>query len=463
MKLSLFDLDKIFRTEITTTSSKNKNQIQSEQKIIQILETALSLGLGHLKLLRKAKSLSAGEYQRLLLLKYLSYEGTGALFVFDEPSLGLADDQLKALLLGFKSLIQQGNTIIIVDHNKFFHAKADYLIKLGPGAGEKGGEVIFQGKRKDYKKEKAIQTLSPLTVQSRGVLSLKSPEIYGDKYSDISIKLNQINLVKGASGSGKTSLYIKILANELSKINHDKYLSPNRGVFKKINGDTIFENVIVVDSNLNKYTSRSTVGSITGMFPVVRKHFLKVPMIKSMGLKDGHLSYNSDLGQCPKCEGKGSLVVEMQFLEDIILTCEDCKGKKLKPRYSALSDGHMTVHEAFTSPVSEVLARVELTPKFKRVAEYLKILNLDYLSLDRQINSLSGGERQRIYLLSRILKNIQNSIIFFENISFGLSDVELNLKAKFLQDLNLKNNTLVIIDQHEKFNQIAHNISALGN
>ena len=179
-------------------------------------------------------------------------------------------------------------------------------------------------------------------------------------------------------------------------------------------------------------------------------------MAQAMGLQEGHLSYNSELGQCPKCEGKGVIVVEMQFLEDIILECEDCHGKKLKPIYSDISDGHMTVHEAYSSPLSKVIKNLKLTPKFSRIYEHMKLLNLDYLSLDRQITSLSGGEKQRIYLLSKLQKNITNSIIFFENISFGLSVVELEKLCVFLQDLAQNGNTIVVIDQNPIFSTISN-------
>jgi excinuclease ABC subunit A len=175
-----------------------------------------------------------------------------------------------------------------------------------------------------------------------------------------------------------------------------------------------------------------------------------------MNLKEGHLSSNSELGMCPRCEGRGSIIIEMQYLEDIILECEDCKGLKIKPLYANISDGKMTVAEAYNLPLGQVLERIELTPKFKRVWEYLKILNLDYLSLDRGLGSLSGGEKQRIFLLSKLLKSIQNSLLVFENISFGLSERELQHLGRFLQDLVQLNNTIVVIDASNCFKHLAN-------
>jgi excinuclease ABC subunit A len=174
-----------------------------------------------------------------------------------------------------------------------------------------------------------------------------------------------------------------------------------------------------------------------------------------MNLKEGHLSPNSELGMCPRCEGKGTITIEMQYLEDIVLECEDCKGLKIKPLYANIFDGKMTVAEAYNLPLNQVLERIQLTPKFRRVWDYLKILNLDYLSLDRALNSLSGGEKQRIYLLSKLLKNIENSLLIFENISFGLSEKDLKLLGTFLQDLIQLNNTVVVIDSSTCFKHLA--------
>ncbi len=157
----------------------------------------------------------------------------------------------------------------------------------------------------------------------------------------------------------------------------------------------------------------------------------------------------------PTKNGGGVLTIEMQYLEDIILECEDCKGLKIKPLYANISDGKMTVAEAYNLPLSQVLERIDLTPKFRRVWEYLKILNLDYLSLDRGLNTLSGGEKQRIYLLSKLLKQIENSLLIFENISFGLSERELKQLGMFLQDLVQLKNTVVIVDSSSCFRHLA--------
>ncbi|MAZ48762.1 MAG: hypothetical protein CME65_09370 [Halobacteriovoraceae bacterium] len=436
---------------------KSTDANKSYKRLLKTLGIAIEMGLGHLSLARKSKSLSAGEYQRLLLLKYLSYDGTGALFIFDEPSLGLSQKEMKALLDGFRELIEKGNTVILIDHDDYMLNKSDYVIEIGPQGGHKGGELIYQGEVKKFKPQKSQTKLKPLKLDQKKKLALKGAEIFGKSYPDVEIAIGGINSVVGPSGSGKTSCLINILADGLTYKLTGEHLNLPRGKFKHIDSPVNFEDVIVVDANLNRYTSRSTVGSMTGFFPVFRKHFVATPMAQAMGLVEGHLSYNSDLGQCPKCEGKGHTVVEMQFLEDIVLECEDCQGRKLKPLFADVSDGTLTVHEAYSRPLAETIQNIRLTPKFERIFEHMKLLNLDYLSLDRKITSLSGGEKQRIYLLNRLQKKINNSIIFFENISFGLSIVELEKLCLFLQDLTKSGNTIVVIDQNPIFEKIANN------
>jgi excinuclease ABC subunit A len=261
--------------------------------------------------------------------------------------------------------------------------------------------------------------------------------------------------VTGKSGTGKTSCLIKVMANSLHREIHGDSLSDDLFSVTNVKNPVEFQDVIVISSDLNRFTSRSSVGTITELSSAIRKHFLKLPVAKSMNLKEGHLSSNSELGMCPRCEGKGFLTIEMQYLEDIILECEDCKGQKIKPLYANISDGKMTVAEAYNLPLSQVLERIELTPKFRRVWDYLKILNLDYLSLDRALNSLSGGEKQRIYLLSKLLKQVQNSLLIFENISFGLSERELKQLGMFLQDMVQLKNTVVVVDSSICFKHLA--------
>ncbi len=460
--LALRDFSQMTLAEFRDSMKElSKSQKDHAQKIcIELFEKsklACEMGLGHLSLERKTRSLSAGEYQRLLLLKYLSFKGTDSLFILDEPSLGLGPHEQEMLLIGLRQIIAQGNTVIIIDHSHQMQIASDYLVLMGPESGNAGGEILKMGPTREVI-SKVIKTKIE-KEKTKGVakklIKVEKPQIYGHTFPNFELPLEQMVWIHGDSGSGKTSCIVKILAQHIYKSIHKENLVDEPGSFKMVTGHQSLQDVIVIDSNLNRFTSRSSVGTLTDFAPVVRKHFLKLPVSKALGLKDGHLSANSELGMCVKCEGRGHLVIEMQYLEDIILPCDDCKGKKMKPIYAEISDGQMTVAEAFNLPLAQVLSRIELTPKFKRTWEYLKILNLDYLSLDRPLNSLSGGEKQRLYLLSKLLKNLESSLVIFENLSFGLSEKELIRLGQFLKDLSLRGNTLVVIDSDPIFSKFA--------
>lgn len=428
-----------------------------DKKIDDLVKLACRLGLGHLQLLRKTKTLSAGEYQRLLLLKYLSFNGTSSLFVFDEPSLGLSLIEKKSLWKGFQKLIDQGNTVVIVDHSEYFLKWAHEVIYFGPGAGELGGEIINGKKLSEvslnYPQIKKIPVVSD---NKKGFFGVKNPIVYGNNFPSLFLPYKKLSLITGASGSGKTAVITHTLANELRKLIGKEPITKENSLYDKIYFDHSFSDIGVIDANLNRYTSRSSVGSMLGFSTGVRKHFARTPQAQSMGLKDGHFSANSKLGQCSVCEGKGVLTVEMQFLEDVVMECDNCKGKKLEPKYAHVSDGKYEAWEVFEKPFSEVASHFKLTPKFKNLWEYMKLLKIDYLSLNRTMMSLSGGERQRLYLLSKMSGKLENQLLIFENLSFGLSSREMAGVGQLLLDLIDKGNTIVLIDQNPLFEGFAH-------
>ena len=239
------------------------------------------------------------------------------------------------------------------------------------------------------------------------------------------------------------------------KKNHGTRLSFEDYQFKKLRGIDDINDVILINSSLDKISSRSTVATYTDLGGFVRKYFSSLEVSKKLGLKEGHFSSNSELGQCSSCEGKGVKLVEMHFMEDVEFVCEDCQGKKLKPYYANISDGRLSAYEAFSKPMSEVLSGIKLTPKGKRIWEYFKILKLDYLSLDRTLTSLSGGERQRLQLLVLLDRKIEDQLIIFENLTSGLSYHEFAPLAELLHQLKSQHNTLVVIDQNLFFKEIS--------
>lgn len=424
---------------------KEVNKIISSLE--RILQVAIDLGLGSVRLQDKVKTLSINNYQKILLVKYLSFEGSGSLFILDEASLGLDSDEVKVLWKYLVKLKNGENTIILVDHNDYLLRKCDEVVMMGPGAGHLGGEVTYQGKFKEEKKKvrqsKERKVLKTTTISKICFSSYLNEEI--------KFKSGGITQVRGKSYSGKKDIYIEALGNIASEVlgldkvsNLEISFSRPKNLFK-------YDKVLILNSKFNKFSSRSTVGTMIGLTPYIRKHFASLAVSKNLNLKEGHFSPNSDLGKCSTCEGRGVQSVDMQFLEDVQFICDDCNGMKLKPFLATISDGYHTVHETLSSPLSEVLPNLKLTPKGKRIWEYLKILNLDYLSLDRPLSSLSGGEKQRLKLLSELQKEIVDSLIIFEDLSFGLSHREISRLGEFVEGLASKGNTVILVDENEHF------------
>jgi excinuclease ABC subunit A len=431
-----------------------EKMLSTFEKLERLYSVSVNLGLGHLQNTRKVRSMSSSEYQRLLLSKYLSYEGSQSLFVLDEPSLGLSLSTQKKLIEYLRNLRDQGNTIIMVEHSEFLKSTSDELVLMGPYAGGRGGEVLYQG---PYKEEKFNFPKVDFDLKGgKNFIELCDASIRGILKEKLTLQKNAINWVHGESGTGKTSFVVNIIANEVHKKVKGTRLSFEDYKFKKLKGINDLTDVIVINSSVDKISSRSTVATYTDLGGFVRKYFAGLEVSKKLGLKEGHFSANSELGQCSSCEGRGVKSVEMYFMEDVEFVCEDCQGKKLKPYYANISDGTMTVYEAFNHPLSEVLSHIRLTPKGKRIWEYFRILKLDYLSLDRTLVSLSGGERQRLQLLTLLDKKIQGALIIFENLTSGLSHHEYTPLAELLHQLSGSGNTVVVIDQNAFFSEISH-------
>jgi excinuclease ABC subunit A len=450
-KLSVFEFHSLI-CDIEVSQLINNQSLIAFKKIKSNLETAMDLGMGHLSLDRKVKTLSSGEYQRALMVKHLSYEGTGSLFVFDEPSLGLSNEEIQLFFEKLRKLIQQKNTVIVIEHSDLGLSLCDEVIYVGPGSGSYGGEIV---KRQNHPKAEYIKSFHKIQSSNSDDISffqVLKPSLYGKIFNSFRIQKNSINVAIGRSGTGKSSSLINVLANFLSlKIKNETLIHP-MGSFEDIVGNHSFDDVLVINAHNTKSNSRSQVGTITELFTPFRKHYLSLTLSKTMSLQDGHFSTNSELGKCSNCDGKGYLVVEMQFLEDVILDCDDCLGIGLKLKYSKIHDGKYSIGEALKVPLDRLFENIRLTPKFQRIIEYTKLLNLEYLSLSRQSSSLSGGERQRLTLLSHLLKNPKESLIIIENISFGLSTRELVGISDFIERICREgNNTVVIIDQHEYF------------
>ncbi len=336
----------------------------------------------------------------------------------------------------------------MVDHSPELAKLSDKVVWMGPLAGSEGGQIVkegpYQEKKTTIKYKKEAKKLKPN-------VEIGKTSIYGKSYDSFSFPLKSMIWVHGETGSGKSSVFNTVL-NELNYQMKGEYILDKVGDLKSLKfPPNKLESVLIVDANLNRYTSRSTVGSFTDLAKPLRRHYLNQPTSKALDLSEGHFSPNSELGRCSRCDGRGEEIIEMQYLEDVILPCEECKGKKLKEEYANISDGIMTVSEAYELPISKVFESISLTPKYRRILSYLKKLKLDYLSLSRNMTNLSGGEKQRIYLLSKLLIDSKDQLILIENLSFGLSERELFAILEFLNELVSVGKTIILIDHNPKF------------
>lgn len=441
-----YKIEKIYETLKEIKSAKKKVILD---RILSKLDLAIELGLGSFKVTKKLKELETNEYQKSLLVRYLSYQGSGSLFVLDEPSLGLDLDEQKVLVKYLKSL-SKNNTLVLVDHSQFVQRNSDLIVEVGPGAGHLGGEINYIGKFRAKKESKIEHHEVP--PKPKGKVVLKNIVYEDKKIKKIEIPQNTVSTVDSYLESFSKRVMSDVVANDLymrhfgEKLNYD--VDYNLGAYNKYSE---FDNIIVYKTSVERASGRSTVGTMLGLTPYVRKYFAGLPVSKNLGLKDGHFSPNSDLGKCQVCEGKGVREIDMQFLEDVSYPCDECEGKKLNKFYANITDGKITVHQAYNMPIGELFAHIPSTPKVKRIMEYLKILNLDYLTLDRDLPSLSGGERLRIKFLNTLQKNIENSFLVFTSLSYGLSQRELVHIRDLMIGLCAKGNTIVLVDNHPIF------------
>ncbi|MCF8058209.1 MAG: hypothetical protein K9K67_02865 [Bacteriovoracaceae bacterium] len=438
-------LELLNKTKKNWTDNKLKKRFEA---IINLLMVSKDLGLSTIPLWKKAKYLSSSEYQRALLTKILSYQGSGSLFVLDEPSFDLSLDEQTKLYNCLIKIRDQGNTILLVEHSEYLRTCSDFLVEMGPGAGPDGGKIISQKvNRKKALKPPKIK-LKKSKKYKENIL-VKSFKFDGGLFPELKIPLKETTIFYGSSGYRKDHYCKNVILDTLSFISTGEPIGSMKDVDQElISGDFNFEKVLSFDSSLGKVSSRSSVGTSIGLSPEVRKYLANLPISRELGLEKGHFSPNSELGRCTSCEGRGVKEIEMSFLEDIILVCDDCSGKKLKPYLASISDGTFTAYDAFRLPMIDIIPRLSLTPKFQKIWSLVELLNLSYLSLDRSLSSLSGGERMRIKLLSQLSAKIENSFLFFDNISSGLSTKELEKIYDFIDSLKNLGNTVFIVDQN---------------
>ncbi|MED5579143.1 MAG: excinuclease ABC subunit UvrA [Nitrospinota bacterium] len=431
-----------------------------------------SVGLGYLTLDRSTRTLSGGEGQRIRLASQVGVNLSGVLYILDEPSIGLHPRDNHRLLSTLVNLRDMGNSIIVVEHDRDTIENADYVVDMGPGAGEKGGHIVCVGSPDEIASSDTItgKYLSgrmsiPISksneVQKDQFLRIKGASENNLKGIDVSIPLGVLNCVTGVSGSGKSTLVDSILYRALSKIFYNSNLEP--GKFDVIDGVENLDKVVNIDQSPIGRTPRSNPATYTGVFTPIREIFSRTTDSLSRGYQSGRFSFNVKGGRCETCEGGGSLKVEMHFLPDIYVKCTDCLGRRfnqetLQIRYKAVSISdvlNMTVREAH-----------DLFENIKVIREKLSTLldvGLGYIKLGQPATTLSGGEAQRIKLARELSKRGTGKTLYIlDEPTTGLhfSDVEKLLAV--LRLLVDQGNTVIVIEHNMDVVRFSDNVIDLG-
>ncbi len=432
-------------------------------KIVKEINTRLGflidVGLDYLTLNRSADTLSGGEAQRIRLASQIGSGLTGVMYVLDEPSIGLHQRDNDRLIGTLTKLRDLGNTVIVVEHDEDAILHADYLVDIGPGAGEHGGEVIFAGLPPEIRKcpnsitgqylsgAKQIAIPAKRRKQDKGYLTLT--EASGNNLKKVNLEIPVANLVciTGVSGSGKSTLINDTLYRALAQHLYDSSQSPD--VFKQINGLEHFDKVINVDQSPIGRTPRSNPATYTGLFTPIRELFTQVTVARERGYGPGRFSFNVKGGRCEACQGDGLIKVEMHFLPDIYVLCDTCKGKRYNRETLEVLYKGKNIHEVLEMTVEESLEFFNAIPVIARKLKTLIDVGLGYIRLGQSATTLSGGEAQRVKLALELSKrDTGRTMYILDEPTTGLHFHDIDLLLKVLHKFADHGNTVVVIEHN---------------
>ncbi len=456
---------------LTETQKVIAKQILKEIKAR--LKFLVDVGLSYLTLNRESRTLSGGEAQRIRLATQIGSGLTGVLYVLDEPTIGLHHRDTKRLLDSLKRLRNLGNTLIVVEHDETVIKESDWIIDMGPGAGENGGEIVFEGKYDEILNSESSLTGKYLS----GKLKVEIPnkrrkgngkyfEIIGAKEHNlkninVKIPLNTLTCITGVSGSGKSTLIYDIIYKGLMEIFYNSNEKP--GSFQEFRGIENIDRVVLVDQSPIGRTPRSNPATYTNVFTPIRELFSKTKEAKERGYTPGRFSFNVRGGRCEACEGAGIKKIEMQFLPDVYVTCEVCQGKRYNRETLEIEWKGKNISDVLNMTVDEAFEFFENIEPIKRKLKLLKDVGLGYIKLGQPAPTLSGGEAQRVKLAYELSKSFKGHTLYLlDEPTTGLHFDDVKKLLNVLNRLVEKGNTVVVIEHHPDVIKSADYIIDLG-
>ncbi|WP_405314656.1 excinuclease ABC subunit UvrA [Methanobrevibacter sp.] len=426
----------------------------AEEIIEEFLDNAkilLDLGLSYISLDRPANTLSTGELQRVQIARTLRSRTTGVLYVLDEPSIGLHPNNVDGLINVIKRLVEDGNSIILVDHDTRILSIADYMIELGPAAGADGGNIIAKGSMDEIMNDSSSQIAPFLTnsekivirdktgdIFENGAIGIKTDEIHNVKGMDVRIPKGKLTAVSGVSGSGKTTLLLEALYPAVkAQINGDEF----SGDIRDLDCEGI-KKIDLIDSVPIGKNVRSTVATYSKVLDELRREFSKL----SDEYKTADFSYNTGKLRCPTCNGTGTVSMDVQFLPDVEMTCPDCDGSRYNPDIEKTRFNGLSLADIMSLTIDEALEELFGLEKVTGKLQKLSDLGLGYLTLGEATPSLSGGEAQRLKLASEIGKSQKNSVFIFDEPTIGLHPLDVKVLIDVFDHLIDRGATVIVIE-----------------
>ncbi len=474
LELSVDELYDFFKTIRFHESEKEQGEtIRTE--ILRKTKLLQDLGLAYLTLNREAATLSGSEAARIRLSTQINSRLRGVLYVFDEPAAGLHAADMEKLLQKILELRNNGNTVVVVDHNEQIIRKADYLIELGPGAGIHGGKLLYQGKLPDWntfylqipesqtaaflsRKEKIVKRKNPDREKFIKITGAKARNL---KNITVRFPLNQLVVLTGVSGAGKSSLLKFTLANYLHSKLHNKRVE--YGDFEQVEGLEHINKIIEIDQSPIGKTSRSNPATYTKLFDEIRNFYAQLPEAKALKFGKSHFSFNTKGGRCEYCQGAGYIQTGMHFLENVEIPCPECNGKRFKKQLLTVKYNNKNIYDVLNMSISEAYDFFAGNKKITHYLSVLKDLGLGYLKLGQRSSTLSGGEAQRIKLAAELSRPASGKTLFIldePTRGLHLHDIQILLNA--LQKLIKGGNSIFVIEHNLHFIQAADYVIDLG-